>query len=257
MLRASRRKGWKMIAAEYEIDWGVFALVEFLVTNKSDIGSKFRTAIDIGSGAGIHSQLMEKAGLQVFQLDKYNPEADYQVDFLSYDFDRKFDVVFCSHVIEHQRNVGLFLDKIFDIMNPQAALILSAPKHDAAQMVEGHLNCFYSSYFIQHVVHAGFNMKKGSYLSCGQLENAAIVFKDSEFDPSERLEAGYVWTDRHQRRSFVPLRKQIVASDASFFYNCSLFSIANGSEINCRLPESYIPYGIKVNAKRWGFCINI
>lgn len=89
-------------------------------------------------------------------------------------------------------------------MSPHTELILSAPKHDVTQMIEGHLNCFYSSYFIQHVVNAAFDIRKGSYLSCGQLENAAIVFKDTEFDQSERLEAGYEWTDRHQGRSFIP-----------------------------------------------------
>ena len=74
----------------------------------------------------MQTDILRHAGLDVFQLDKYSPIAEYQVDFLKYNFDRKFDIVFCSHVIEHQRNVGNFLDKIYDILSDDGVLILSA-----------------------------------------------------------------------------------------------------------------------------------
>ena len=52
-------------------------------------------------------------------------------------FEQKFDVVFCSHVIEHQRDVGLFLDKIFDILSDNGILIISAPKHPQKGLSQG------------------------------------------------------------------------------------------------------------------------
>ena len=85
-------------------------------------------------------------------------------------------------MIEHQRNVGLFLDKIFDILSDDGLSLMSAPKHLAERLIEGHLNCFFTTYFVQHLVHAGFDLKLGKYLSCGGIENAAIVSKAENFD---------------------------------------------------------------------------
>ena len=162
---------------EYEFEWGAFALIEFLGSCQSLIGEKYKTALDIGSGLGVQTEIMRHAGLNVFQVDKYSETADFQVDFIDHEFKQKFDIIYCSHVIEHQRNVGAFLDKIFDILEDDGLLLISAPKHPAETLIEGHLNCFFTTYFIQHLIHAGFDCKNGKFLSCGGIENAAIVRK--------------------------------------------------------------------------------
>ena len=88
--------------SDYEITWGGVALVECLVAERHNIGKKFKTALDIGSGEGVHTAILRHAGLEVFQVDKYSNTAEYKVDFIEHEFDRKFDVILCSHVIEHQ-----------------------------------------------------------------------------------------------------------------------------------------------------------
>ena len=40
-------------------------------------------------------------------------EADFHGDYLSVEFGRPFDAIWCSHVFEHQRHPGRFLEKIF------------------------------------------------------------------------------------------------------------------------------------------------
>ena len=189
---------------EYTFDWGGFALIEFLGSCQSLIGDKYKRALDVGSGLGVQTEIMRHAGLEVFQVDKYSENADFQVDFINHEFNQKFDIIYCSHVIEHQRNVGTFLDKIFDILQDDGLLLISAPKHPAERLVEGHLNCFYTTYFIQHLIHAGFDCRNGKFLSCGGIENAAIVPKANNFCISERKE-DVQWTAKHQERSFLPL----------------------------------------------------
>lgn len=236
----------------FELDWGIFALAELLVSYKADIGTKFKTCLDIGSGAGIQTEIMRHAGLNVFQVDKYQKNADYQVDFLNYEFKHKFDIIYCSHVIEHQRNVGIFLDKIFDVLSDDGLLVISAPKHPATTLIEGHLNCFFTSYFVQHLIHAGFNLKLGQYLSCGGIENAAIVSKDPLYNLKERLEDGYVWTEAQQRRCMLELSNQHVESDICYFYNCKFFHSSDGKSIKYAFPHNYHQYGLKIDASRWG-----
>ena len=230
---------------EYFITWGGFALIEFLVSERNNIGTKFKTCLDIGSGEGVHTSILRHAGLEVFQVDKYSNTAEYKVDFIEHEFDRKFDVIFCSHVIEHQRNVGLFLDKIFDLLSDDGVLIISAPNHSVETLVEGHLNSFLFPLFLQHMIHAGFDCKNGKYLSI--IENSFIVSKARNFDIKERTENGYQWTYQHLERSPIELKSDVV-NLGSTLYNCKCF--ISGNKIT--LPSDYQPYGICITMTRWG-----
>ena len=230
---------------EYFITWGGFALIEFLVTERNNIGTKFKTCLDIGSGEGVHTAILRHAGLEVFQVDKYSTTAEYKVDFIEHEFDRKFDVIFCSHVIEHQRNVGLFLDKIFDLLSDDGVLIISAPNHSVETLVEGHLNSFLFPLFLQHMIHAGFDCKNGKYLSL--IENSFIVSKANNFDIKERTENGYQWTYQHLDRSPIELKSGVV-NMGSTLYNCKCFISAS----KIALPSDYQPYGMYITMNRWG-----
>ena len=230
---------------EYFITWGGFALIEFLVTERNNIGTKFKTCLDIGSGEGVHTAILRHAGLEVFQVDKYSNTAEYKVDFIEHEFDRKFDVIFCSHVIEHQRNVGDFLDRIYDVLSDDGILIISAPNHSAETLVEGHLNSFIFPLFLQHMIHAGFDCKNGKYLSI--IENSFIVSKARNFDIKERTENGYQWTYQHLERSPIELKSDVV-NLGSTLYNCKCF--ISGNKIT--LPSDYQPYGICITMTRWG-----
>ena len=230
---------------EYFITWGGFALIEFLVTERNNIGTKFKTCLDIGSGEGVHTAILRHAGLEVFQVDKYSNTAEYKVDFIEHEFDRKFDVIFCSHVIEHQRNVGLFLDKIFDLLSNDGVLIISAPNHSVETLVEGHLNSFLFPLFLQHMIHAGFDCKNGKYLSI--VENSFIVSKANNYDIKERAENGYQWTYQHLDRSPIELKSGVV-NIGSTLYNCKCVISAS----NIALPSDYQPYGMIINMNRWG-----
>ena len=234
---------------EYFITWGGFALIEFLVTERNNIGTKFKTCLDIGSGEGVHTAILRHAGLEVFQVDKYSNTAEYKVDFIEHEFDRKFDVIFCSHVIEHQRNVGDFLDRIYDVLSDDGVLIISAPNHSAETLVEGHLNSFIFPLFLQHMIHAGFDCKNGKYLSI--VENSFIVSKANDFDVNERLENGYQWTHKHQNRSPIELNSGVI-NTGSTLYNCKCF--ISGNKI--ALPHNYQPYGMNIIMQRWGLKFN-
>ena len=231
---------------EYFITWGGLALIEFLVSERHSIGKKFKTSLDIGSGEGVHSEIMRHAGLKVTAVDKHSHKADYNMDFMSYTKARQmdFDVVICSHVIEHQRNVGDFLDRIYDVLSDDGVLIISAPSEDH-NLIEGHLNSFNVPLFLQQMIHAGFDCKNGKYLSI--IENSFIVSKASNFDIKERTENGYQWTYQHLERSPIELKSDVV-NLGSTLYNCKCF--ISGNKIT--LPSDYQPYGICITMNRWG-----
>ena len=229
---------------EYSITWGGLALIEFLVSQRHNIGTKFKTCLDIGSGDGVHSEIMRHAGLKVTGVDKYSDKADYNMDFMSWSKARQldFDVVFCSHVIEHQRNVGLFLDRIYDVLSDDGVLIISAPSEDH-NLIEGHLNSFNVPLFLQQMIHAGFDCKSGKFLST--IENSFIVSKAKDYKLDERLENGYQWTKKHQNRSPIELKTSSVDMK---FHNCQHIQ----PDLTLKLSKNYWSYGMVINMERWG-----
>ena len=122
---------------------------------------------------------------------------------------------------------------------------------------EGHLNSFITPYFIQHLVHAGFDLKNGKYLSCGGIENAAIVSKDHNFDLLERRQDGYNWTASQKSRSFIELKNQSLRGLDIFFHNCNIISVSSEKGISLSFPDGYEFYGININAPRWNIDITL
>ena len=235
------------------IEWGFFGLIEFLISESRNIQKKYKSALDIGSSHGNHTKIMRHFGLSVDQIDKYENNAEINNDFNTYNFKKKYDVIFCSHVIEHQRNVGFFLDKIFDCLKDEGDLIITAPKHPAERFVEGHILSTILPVFLQMLIYAGFDCKKGKMISLVGIENSFIVKKAKNFSLEERSETGFKWERKHQERSPIEMRAGFeVSSTSIILHNCKIFSAnyfeRNGKREVCmklNLPNNYKKKGIK------------
>ena len=232
-----------------DIDWSFFVLTEFIESKKGQLSGK--TCLDIGSGSGLHAKGLRTAGLEVTTLDKYALTADIKQGFMEYDFEQQFDYIFCSHVIEHQRNCGLFLDKIFDVLSDKGILILSAPKHAAEAMVEGHINSFVLPLLIQQMIYSGFDLKSGKLLSCGGVENSIIAPKDPGYSTDERLDDAYEWREHHKARSPVELLNQNFINEATFFYNCEHWFVNSEKQPFFRGSDKN-HLGLTIMTSRWG-----
>ncbi len=207
-----------------KLDYGGFSLIEYLLS-KENFKKGFK-ALDIGGALGNHCQIMREFGLSVDIIDKYEEKAEFVGDFNKYDFKKKYDMIYCSHVIEHQRNQGFFLDKIFDLLNENGELIISGPKHPAERFVEGHISTTILPVFLQMLIYAGFDCKKGKMMSLGGIENSFIVKKSKDFSPKERNETGYKWTDKHRERSPIELTPGFeVRPHCLYLNNCKIFRV--------------------------------
>ena len=190
-----------------KLDWGGFALLEYLLSKKK-FPKKFEV-LDIGGAFGNHSEVMRSFGLSVDLIDKYEEKAEFRGDFNTFNFKKKYDMIFCSHVIEHQRNQGAFLDKIYDILKDDGDLVISGPTHEAEKFVEGHISTTILPVFLQILIYAGFDCKNGKMMSIAGVENSFIVKKAKNFSIDERTETGYRWSQKHQQRSPIFLKSGI------------------------------------------------
>ncbi len=181
----------------YRIDWGLHTLLRLLASYR------FQSVLDIGSGRGEHSRLLRYYGKDVFSVD-LNRDADYVGDFLEVAIDRRFDVVWCSHVLEHQRNVGLFLDKMIDCVDEGGVLAISLPVHPRERLIAGHITSWNAGLLSYNLVLAGLDCRDARFLQSYDL--AYIV-------PKRRIAGGgdvggvaASGADLNDRRQGDPLR---------------------------------------------------
>ena len=225
-----------------KLDWGGFALLEYLLSKKK-FPKKFEV-LDIGGAFGNHSQIMRSFGLSVDLIDKYEDKAEFRGDFNTFNFKKKYDMIFCSHVIEHQRNQGAFLDKIYDILKDEGDLVISGPTHEAEKFVEGHISTTILPVFLQILIYAGFDCKNGKMMSIAGIENSFIVKKAKNFSIDERTETGYKWNQKHQERSPIFLKSGL---------KVPLIDLRTH---NCEVINAHVKYVKKMDNPKLGVMFN-
>ena len=146
-----------------------FSHLSLLALLKTD----FETVLDIGSGDGMASWIFKFLGKKVISvepfpivphlesIDIYTP--DYTNDYMEVNLSTKVDAIWCSHVLEHVRNSGNFLDKIYNDLKDGGILALTVPFNDMTDDLLwhcfGHYNKYTHSLLIYQLVCAGFNCK--------------------------------------------------------------------------------------------------
>ena len=109
--------------------------------------------------------------------------------------------MFCSHVLEHQRNIGVFLDKLFDIMRDGAILAISVPPLCSHWVTLSHPNWLNAGMLLYHLVMAGFDCREPRVLTYGY--NTSVVLRKK----SNRL-ARQSWAHHSEVLEFLPAELQ-------------------------------------------------
>ncbi len=168
----------------FEITWGFHGILQLVTRHHGE----FRTVLDIGAGAGEHGRFFKLFGKEVYSVDLHE-SADYVGDFMSCAFDRTFDVVWCSHALEHQRNIGAFLEKIYDVLADDGILAISVPVHTRDKFVSGHITSWNAGLLIYNLVLAGFDCSKAAFAQDYDL--CLLVRKRAATGGDIRSPAGY------------------------------------------------------------------
>jgi SAM-dependent methyltransferase len=134
--------------------------------------TEFKKVLDIGCGEGLVSKIFKSLNKEVTtiepgegkpRLPEFDPIIiDYKDDYLNINFEEKFDVIWCSHVLEHIRNPAIFLDKIFNDLNEGGTLALTVPYNDGGDIdcvVDSHINKFIIGTMLYHLISSGFDCR--------------------------------------------------------------------------------------------------
>ncbi len=132
----------------------------------------FETVLDIGSGSGQHAYEFRKHGKEVTTIDLSEP-ADYVGDYMKV-FVPYHDCIWASHVLEHQRDPGLFLEKCYRDLKDDGILAITVPPRKDA-IVGGHVTLWNAGLLLYNLVLAGFDCSKASVKTYGY--NVSVVVR--------------------------------------------------------------------------------
>ena len=165
---------------------------------------EFETVLDIGAGSrrdmGSAARYFEQHNKKVTRQD-INPEYDPDIlgDFNNTAIQDQYDLVWCSHVLEHQLNVHQFLEKVFYTCKQDGLVCISVPplKHE---IVGGHVTLWNSGLLLYNMILAGFDCSEASVQERGY--NISVIVKKKK---AELPELKYDQGDIIELRHFFPL----------------------------------------------------
>ena len=140
---------------------------------------KGSTLLDIGSGKGEHAKGFRRNGFDVTTID-INHDADIKADYILTE-GPSFECIWASHVLEHQRNPGVFLDKIFsDLMDGGLLAITVPPRKDA--IVGGHVTLWNAGLLLYNLILARFDCS-GADVYVSDYDISVLVRKNTAVLP--------------------------------------------------------------------------
>lgn len=161
-----------------------YEIIKYAIKNLN-----FKTVLDVGAGRCLQTKFLKEKGKKVYTCDFENIDGahcssnikyDYSGDFLDINFNNeKFDFVFSSHVLEHQRNVGMFLDKMASLVSENGFICIVLPIRKPF-VTGGHLSIWNPGILLYNLVMAGVDCSECCIIQKDY--DIGLVVKFKKFD---------------------------------------------------------------------------
>ena len=145
---------------------------------------EFSSVLDIGSGGGQHSAHFRNLGKKVTSIN-LEPPADIICDYMDTEVG-VHDLVWASHVLEHQPNPNLFLKKCFNDCGRYFAVTVPPLKHE---IVGGHVTLWNAGLLLYNMILAGWDCKHARVLTYGYNISVIVEKKEAKL-PELRMDFG-------------------------------------------------------------------
>jgi len=153
---------------------------------------EFDSVLDVGTGNGYSAEYFAERGKTVTATvlgdHKWGAPSSGDVEYVqanveSLPFGREFDVVWCSHVLEHLRHPGLAFEEVRRVLNDEGHLFVSVPPFKPL-VVGGHLNTGWTPGQLMYVLlRNGFAVRDETFFYRGyNVHGRATKMTDEEFE---------------------------------------------------------------------------
>lgn len=152
----------------------------------------FSTVLDVGCGRGDHFKAFQSAGKFVTGIDIIDNGFNVVGNYLDTELSHEFDLVWASHILEHQLNVNLFLKKCYSNIREGGHICITVPPLKDA-IVGGHVTLWNAGLVMYNLVLAGFDCSSAHIKRYGY--NISVIAPKGNFSlPSLRYDNGDIET---------------------------------------------------------------
>lgn len=139
-------------------------LVDFIKKNKFKQDLKM---LDIGGGHGIHADFFSEhlpgITVDIVDLNPNDIRTIFAGDYIQYSPTSPYDIIWTSHVLEHIRNPGIFLDKIRNDLIDGGVFCCTVPPHRNGRGILEHVTTWDPMLLIINLVRSGFDASNGHF----------------------------------------------------------------------------------------------
>lgn len=162
---------------------------------------KHQSVLDIGCGQGIQGRIMQDYGKNVTGITISN-EAGYDGkclknvvygDFEKLKLEKKYDIVWASHILEHVIDIDGFLKKMKSVIADDGCVAITVPKETSILLP--HIHTFSAGRLLRYMVCAGYDCRNAEILEYGY--NISIILPNTKFILTEYDIDGFVNESRN------------------------------------------------------------
>lgn len=148
---------------------------------------EFDTVLDVGCGSCTHAEYFKSKGKKVTATD-FVAEKEYVIacDYLDRGF-KQHDLVWCSHVLEHQLNVNLFLKKLVHECKDDGVIVINVPPLKD-KIVGGHVSLWNSGLLLYNMILVGLDCSEARVGTYGY--NCSVITKKKMIEDMPDLTFG-------------------------------------------------------------------
>jgi len=167
----------------------------------------FDTVLDVGGGAGEQAAVFEAFGKHVTGVDygrsvyfeRRSPQRSVIVgDFNTLELPERYDLVWCSHVLEHQLDPHRFLQRLHAATKEGGVLAVTVPPAKD-EIVGGHVSLWNAGLLLYRLVLAGFDCRQARVRRYGY--NISVILEKRSIALPE---LAYDCGDLRRLRAFLP-----------------------------------------------------
>jgi len=147
-----------------------------------------KSVLDVGSGGGYHANEFKRNGSEVtcvdFGASIYATESKIEnlniihVDFNNFNPSEKYELVWASHILEHQRNIGLFIEKLIECCSDNGYICITLPDPHR-NLWGGHLSIWSPGLLAYNVVLCGIDLSSSTFIR--GTNEFSLLFKTIKF----------------------------------------------------------------------------
>ena len=156
----------------------------------------FKNILDVGMGRSPYIvDTLIKNGRKVTSID-IKKLTDYENEdfrfiegnFLEHSFGgQAFDAILASHVLEHNLNVGRFLDRVYNMLTENGTFFCLVPPHKTS-IVGGHVIIGWNIGVLMYdLIMCGFNVREGRFKKLGYNIAAFVQKREDKSLPSDLI----------------------------------------------------------------------